>query len=79
MSKYNYKNEKFVCSTNSIGRKFQGPCAEKVKVLQNKYVAPCHKPIYQQPLLIHKGYMQYLYDANGKEYLDCFGESEFIC
>lgn len=46
---------------------------EKVKVLQKFHVAPCHKPIYQQPLLIHKGEMQYLFDSNGKEYLDCFG------
>lgn len=52
---------------------FQGPCAEKVKVLQKHHVVPCHKPIYQQPLLIHRGYMQHLYDSNGKEYLDCFG------
>lgn len=52
---------------------FQGPNVEKVKVLQKFHVAPCHKPIYQEPLLIHKGRMQYLYDSNGKEYLDCFG------
>lgn len=46
---------------------------EKVKVLHKFHVAPCHKPIYQQPLLMHKGEMQYLFDANGKQYLDCFG------
>lgn len=46
---------------------------EKVKVLQKFHVAPCHKPIYHEPLLMHKGHMQYLYDSNGKEYLDCFG------
>lgn len=46
---------------------------EKLKVLQKFHVAPCHKPIYHEPLLMHKGFMQYLYDNNGKEYLDCFG------
>lgn len=46
---------------------------EKVKVMQKFHVAPCHKPIYHEPLLMHKGHMQYLYDSNGKEYLDCFG------
>lgn len=46
---------------------------EKVKNLQKFHVAPCHRPIYQQPLLIHQGKMQYLYDADGREYLDCFG------
>lgn len=42
-------------------------------MLQKFHVAPCHKPIYQQPLLIHKGKLQYLFDINGKRYLDCFG------
>lgn len=46
---------------------------EKVKFLQKYHVAPCHKPIYQQPLLIHRGEMQYLFDDNGRRYLDCFG------
>lgn len=46
---------------------------EKVKVLQKDHVAPCHKPIYFEPLLIHKGRMQYIYDTAGKKYLDCFG------
>lgn len=41
--------------------------------MQKFHVAPCHKPIYHEPLLMHKGHMQYLYDSNGKEYLDCFG------
>ncbi|XP_055314202.1 alanine--glyoxylate aminotransferase 2, mitochondrial isoform X3 [Sitodiplosis mosellana] len=52
---------------------YDGPCIEEVKLLQKHHVAPCHKPIYKQPILIHRGHMQYLYDANGKEYLDCYG------
>lgn len=51
----------------------QGPNVDQVKQLQSRHVAPCHTPFYQQPLLIHHGKMQYLYDADGKEYLDCFG------
>lgn len=44
-----------------------------MKELQKHHVAPCHKPIYQNPILVNRGYLQYLYDANNKEYLDCFG------
>lgn len=36
-------------------------------------MVPCHKPIYSEPLLIHRGEMQFLYDTNGKKYLDMFG------
>lgn len=44
-----------------------------MKILQKFHIAPCHKPIYQEPLLIHHGKMQYLFDADGRKYLDMFG------
>lgn len=34
---------------------------------------PCIKAIYEEPVVIRKGRMQYLYDENGKKYLDMFG------
>lgn len=48
-------------------------CPKKAKVLQKFHIVPCHKPFYAEPLLIQRGHMQYLYDANGRKYLDMFG------
>lgn len=38
-----------------------------------KYLAPCVMPYYEEPLIIEEGKGKYLYDINGKEYLDFFG------
>lgn len=52
---------------------FQGLSEDKIKVLQKYHVAPCHKPFYYEPLCIHRGKMQFLFDINGKKYLDMIG------
>jgi len=36
-------------------------------------VFPCMTAHFKEPLLIEKGEMQYLFDHNGKKYLDLFG------
>ncbi len=38
-----------------------------------KYLAPCVTPYYQEPLILDRGKGKYLYDIDGKEYLDFFG------
>lgn len=38
-----------------------------------KYLAPCVIPYYQEPLILERGKGKYLYDIDGKEYLDFFG------
>ncbi len=38
-----------------------------------KYLAPCVMPYYEEPLIIEEGKGKYLYDIDGKEYLDFFG------
>lgn len=44
------------------------------EIIQKKrdYLIPCVYHFYQQPMQLVRGEMQYLYDHNGKQYLDCF-------
>src|SRR4030043_390149 len=38
-----------------------------------KYLAPCVSHYYQEPVIFDRGKGKYLYDIDGKEYLDFFG------
>ncbi|MGQ9508957.1 MAG: aminotransferase class III-fold pyridoxal phosphate-dependent enzyme, partial [Thermodesulfobacteriota bacterium] len=38
-----------------------------------KYLVPCVTPYYQEPIIFERGRGKYLYDIDGKEYLDFFG------
>jgi 4-aminobutyrate aminotransferase len=40
---------------------------------QKKYLVPCVTHYYQEPLILERGKGKYLYDIDGKEYLDFFG------
>ncbi len=40
---------------------------------QKKYLVPCVTNYYQEPLILERGKGKYLYDIEGKEYLDFFG------
>ncbi|MEG6584603.1 aspartate aminotransferase family protein [Dendrosporobacter sp. 1207_IL3150] len=39
---------------------------------KREYLIPCVYHFYSQPMQLVRGEMQYLYDQNGKQYLDCF-------
>ena len=54
--------------------------AEKIIEKKKKYIMPCLGHFYQNPPQFVKGDMQYLYDVNGKKYLDCYaGVSVINC
>lgn len=47
---------------------------------KKKYIMPCLAHFYKEPKQFVKGRMQYLYDSEGKKYLDCFaGVSVINC
>lgn len=52
---------------------YNGPSYEEVLAIRKKNVTPAALTHFRQPLLIHKGEMQYLYGHNGIRYLDMFG------
>lgn len=45
---------------------------KRVEALRN-HLPPSMVVYYKKPVLIEKGSAQYLYDSDGKKYLDMFG------
>jgi alanine-glyoxylate transaminase/(R)-3-amino-2-methylpropionate-pyruvate transaminase len=51
---------------------YTGPTAAEVLAVRQQYLTPGLLSYYQQPLLIAQGRMQYVWDDQGKQYLDAF-------
>jgi alanine-glyoxylate transaminase/(R)-3-amino-2-methylpropionate-pyruvate transaminase len=49
---------------------YDGPSAEEILALRGEYLMPNHMLYYKKPVAIVQGDMQYLYDSEGKQYLD---------
>ncbi len=59
-------------------QKYIGP--ESILEKKKKYIMPCLGHFYKEPRQIVRGEMQYLYDSEGRKYLDCFaGVSVINC
>ena len=59
-------------------KKYLGP--QGIIDKKKKYIMPCLAHFYKEPRQFVKGSMQYLYDSEGKKYLDCFaGVSVINC
>ncbi len=53
---------------------------EAILEKKKKYIMPCLGHFYQNPRQMVRGSMQYLYDSEGRKYLDCFaGVSVMNC
>ncbi|XP_015438793.1 PREDICTED: alanine--glyoxylate aminotransferase 2, mitochondrial [Dufourea novaeangliae] len=52
---------------------YTGPNYEDIKTAHETFVSPSLKPFYKEPLIIHEGKRQWLWDHRGKRYLDMFG------
>ncbi|KAL5714783.1 glycine transaminase [Ranunculus cassubicifolius] len=53
-------------------KEYKGPLADEVFQKRKKYLGPSLFHYYQKPLNIVEGKMQYLFDENGRRYLDAF-------
>jgi len=51
---------------------YSGPTIERTKTIRKENLSPALATYYTNPLLIHKGEMQWLWDHSGKRYLDMF-------
>src|SRR5260370_1773033 len=51
---------------------YHGPSRDEVLALRRQYLTPGLITYYKEPLLIAEGHMQYVWDENGKQYLDGF-------
>ncbi|XP_046993138.1 alanine--glyoxylate aminotransferase 2, mitochondrial-like isoform X1 [Schistocerca americana] len=54
-------------------KKYTGLHYDKIQEIREDHLVPCIVSYYKKPLLIHDGYMQWLFDHTGKRYLDMFG------
>ncbi|XP_054733040.1 alanine--glyoxylate aminotransferase 2, mitochondrial isoform X2 [Anastrepha obliqua] len=52
---------------------YTGLSYEKVLEIRQKHITPNIVPHFKKPLLIHSGHMQWLFDHEGRRYLDMFG------
>ncbi|XVE86706.1 hypothetical protein DITRI_Ditri18aG0055500 [Diplodiscus trichospermus] len=53
-------------------RRYNGPSADEILQKRKKFLGPSLFYYYQKPLNIVEGKMQYLFDENGRRYLDAF-------
>ncbi|KAK9502839.1 hypothetical protein O3M35_011535 [Rhynocoris fuscipes] len=53
-------------------KQYEGPDFDTVQKIKEKHIVPCIKQYYKEPLLLHEGHMQWLFDHNGRRYLDMF-------
>jgi alanine-glyoxylate transaminase/(R)-3-amino-2-methylpropionate-pyruvate transaminase len=54
-------------------RPYEGPSAEEVLALRQKYLTPALFTYYKKPIMIVEGKGQWLFDEKGRRYLDGFG------
>ncbi|GAB2235959.1 hypothetical protein Droror1_Dr00026404 [Drosera rotundifolia] len=59
--------------------KYEGPSAEEILRKRKEYLSPSMFTFYKHPLNIVDGRMQYLFDENGRRYLDGFGGIATVC
>ncbi|KAA8517497.1 hypothetical protein F0562_017873 [Nyssa sinensis] len=52
---------------------YTGPSADEILQKRKQYLSPSMFYLYKKPLNIVDGKMQYLFDENGRRYLDAFG------
>ena len=52
---------------------FQGPSYETTQKIRRENLTPSMLTYYRKPVLIHQGHMQWLWDNEGRRYLDLFG------
>lgn len=51
---------------------YRGPSLERTRAIRKDNLNPALATYYKSPLLIHKGKMQWLWDHEGRKYLDMF-------
>ncbi|XP_028029162.1 alanine--glyoxylate aminotransferase 2, mitochondrial [Bombyx mandarina] len=60
-------------STGFTPKEYKGPTYEQLEHLKSKHMPPAIPNSYKKPVLLHQGHMQWLFDHEGKRYLDLFG------
>ncbi|KAI3958047.1 hypothetical protein MKW98_020689 [Papaver atlanticum] len=66
-------------SFNYIPPPYTGPSAAEILQKRKEYLSPSLFSLYKKPLNIVDGKRQYLFDENGRRYLDAFGGIAVVC
>ncbi|EDV29075.1 uncharacterized protein TRIADDRAFT_63204 [Trichoplax adhaerens] len=53
--------------------KYKGMSASKIMQIRKEKLTPSLVTYYKDPLVVHQGHMQWLFDINGRRFLDLFG------
>ena len=59
--------------TSHQPQKYSGPSAEEVLAKRKQFMNPGIFLYYKKPIMLVEGKMQYVWDENGKRYLDGLG------
>ncbi|XP_066037151.1 alanine--glyoxylate aminotransferase 2, mitochondrial [Chamaea fasciata] len=55
-----------------VPEKYKSHPYERMQKIREKNIAPSLRTYYRKPLLLHQGHMQWLFDHEGRRYLDLF-------
>ncbi|KAF3448864.1 hypothetical protein FNV43_RR09580 [Rhamnella rubrinervis] len=58
---------------------YDGPSADEILAKRKQFLSPSMFYFYKKPLNVVDGRMQYLFDENGRRYLDAFGGIATVC
>ncbi|KAL5709822.1 glycine transaminase [Ranunculus cassubicifolius] len=58
---------------------YTGPSAAEIMQMRKQYLSPSMFTFYQKPVHVVDGKMQYLFDEQGRRYLDGFGGIATVC
>ncbi|KAJ9179633.1 hypothetical protein P3X46_007983 [Hevea brasiliensis] len=58
---------------------YTGPSADEIMAKRKEFLSPSLFHFYKNPLNVVDGRMQYLFDENGRRYLDAFGGIATVC
>jgi len=68
---------RYLSTTSCVGqyqaKEYDGPDYNTTTTIRKENLSPAMLTYYRKPLLIHQGRMQWLWDHEGKKYLDMFG------
>jgi alanine-glyoxylate transaminase/(R)-3-amino-2-methylpropionate-pyruvate transaminase len=58
--------------TSHVPRPYDGPTREEVLAMRLEYLSPGLITLYRDPLMVVEGHLQYVWDEQGRRYLDGF-------
>ncbi|KAF5276705.1 hypothetical protein FQR65_LT16232 [Abscondita terminalis] len=68
-----YSNQVSMPACNFSPKEYEGPTPESLSKIRKNRLNPALATYYSKPLVLHQGHKQWLFDVDGRRYLDMFG------